>query len=451
MIKPESSVIAMPTAAESAPRAPEYTDTRRAARIGLWALGIGFGGFLLWAAVAPLDEGVPAQGMVTIDTKRKPVQHLSGGIIREVLVHEGQLVTEGQVLLRLNGDNSRANYEAVRQNYLGLRAMQGRLLAEQRGAPQIEFHPDLLAARGDFLIQQQMATQEQLFQSRKSSLQAELQGIEENIQGQQGLLQAYQTMLPNRQTQLALLTEELNNTRELVKEGYVARSRQWELERMAAEANASVAELLGNITRAQRAISEARQRLQQRRQDYRKEVESQLADVGREVESDAQKLIAAKGDLDRIEIRAPATGQVLGLAIQSVGSVVQPGQKLMDIVPHNEALLLEAHIPPHLIDRVRTEQPADVRFAAFAHSPQLVVEGKLESISGDLLSDPQNPQNSYFLARVAVTPKGMKALGDRQLLPGMPAEIIIKTGERSMLTYLLHPLTKRLAASLKEE
>jgi protease secretion system membrane fusion protein len=161
--------------------------------------------------------------------------------------------------------------------------------------------------------------------------------------------------------------------------------------------------------------------------------------------------VAVAADLDRIEIKSPANGQVVGLSVQTVGAVLQPGQKLLDVVPDSQTLLLEAHISPHLIDKVQAGLPADVRFNAFAHSPQLVVEGKVISVSGDLLSDPQQPQYSYYLARVQVTPAGMKTLGQRQMQPGMPTEIVIKTGERSLLTYLLHPLTKRMAASMKEE
>jgi protease secretion system membrane fusion protein len=152
-----------------------------------------------------------------------------------------------------------------------------------------------------------------------------------------------------------------------------------------------------------------------------------------------------------MEIKAPANGQVVGLTVQTVGAILQPGQKLLDVVPDNQTLLLEVHIPPHLIDKVQTGLSADVRFNSFAHSPQLVVEGKVMSVSGDLLSDPQQPQFSYYLARVQVTPSGMKTLGARQMQPGMPVEIVIKTGERSLLTYLMHPLTKRIAASMKEE
>ena len=434
---------------DQGPRAS--SDTSSVARTGLWVLGLGFGGFLLWAALAPLDEGVPTQGMVTLDSKRKMVQHLSGGIVKEVLVQEGQQVKEGDPLMRLDGAVAKSNYEAVRQRYLGYRTMQSRLFAEQAGHDVIDWHPDVKAAMSDPLIKQQVSTQQQLIQARRAALAADLQGIEENSQGLKEQFNSYQNILVQRRSQLGLLSEELNNTRGMVKEGYAPRNRQLELERMVAESNAAIADLMGNSLRISRQISELTQRTVARKQEYRKEIESQLADITREVQSDAEKFVAVTADLDRMEIKAPATGQVVGLTVQTVGAVLQPGQKLLDVVPDNQTLLLEAHIPPHLIDKVQAGLPADIRFNSFAHSPQLVVEGKVLSVSGDLLSDPQQPQYAYYLARVQVTPTGMKTLGQRQMQPGMPAEVVIKTGERSLLTYLLHPLTKRLAASLKEE
>jgi len=434
---------------DEGPRAS--SDTRAVARTGMLVLTVGFGGFLLWAGLAPLDEGVPTQGMVTLDTKRKTVQHLSGGLVKEVLVQEGQQVKEGQPLLRLDGAVAKANFEAVRQRYLGYRAMQSRLFAEQAGNGVINFHPDVKAAMNDPLIQQQVSTQQQLIQARRAALAADLQGIEESMQGLKEQLGSYQNILVQRRSQLALLTEELTNTRGMVKEGYAPRNRQLELERMVAESNASIADLTGNSMRISRQVAELGQRSLARKQEYRKEIESQLADVTREVQSDAEKFVAVAADLDRMEIKSPANGQVVGLTVQTVGAVLQPGQKLLDVVPNQQTLLLEAHIPPHLIDKVQTGLMADIRFNSFAHSPQLVVDGKVMSVSGDLLSDPQQPQYSYYLARVQVTPEGIKTLGTRQMQPGMPAEIVIKTGERSLLTYLLHPLTKRMAASMKEE
>lgn len=426
------------------------SNTGKAARVGLWTLAVGFGGFLLWAALAPLDEGVPSHGQVTIDTKSKPVQHLTGGIVQKVLVREGDSVREGQVLLELDEAVARSNYEGVRQRYLGLRAMQGRLIAEQMGASKVEFHPDLKEAASDPLIRSQIQTQEQLFQSRRAALRADLQVLEEGIQGQQALLQAYEGMLANRRNQLGLVQEELKHTRELVKEGYAPRNRQLELERSQSESQTSIAEAQGNITRSRHSISEFRQRAIARQQEYRKEVETQLSDVTREVQSDAEKMVAVKADLNRMEIKSPADGQVVALAVQAPGAVVQPGQKLMEVVPEGEPLILETRIEPHLIDKVHAGLLTDVRFTAFSHAPQLVVEGKLASVSKDLLRDQQTGA-SYYLARVVLTPEGMKVLGNRRMQPGMPAEVIVKTGQRSLLTYLLNPLTKRLAASMKEE
>ncbi len=430
----------------------KYADTSSVARIGLTVLALGFGGFLLWAALAPLDEGVPTPGSVTIDTKRKTVQHLTGGIIKEVLVGEGDVVKEGQVLIRLDQSVSKANFESVRQRYLGFSAMKSRLLAEQSGAPNVTFDSVVLqAAAKDVNMQQQINTQQQLFSSRKAALQADLQALTETTAGYKAQLESSQEMLVQRNKQLAILREELASVRDLVRDGYAPKNRQQELERSVADVQSSIADLNGGSIRSTRAIAEINQRMIARRAEYRKEVETQLAEASREVQSDAERYTAQKEDLQRVDVRAPASGQVVGLAVQTVGGVLQPGQKLMDIVPKQQELLLEAHIAPHLIDKVRTGLNADIRFSAFSNAPQLVVEGKVLSVSGDLIADPANPQMSHYLARLQVTPDGMKALGARQMQPGMPAEVVIKTGERSMLTYLLSPLLKRVAGAMKEE
>lgn len=425
------------------------TDTSRPARIGLWVLGIGFGGFLLWAGLAPLDEGVPTQGMVTIDTKRKDVQHMSGGLVREVFVKEGQFVRKDDPLIRLDDAMLAANFEAVRQHYFTLRAMEGRLAAEQTGQARITFHPDL-QKQNDPQLRQTLNNQEQLFQSRRNALQADLQAIEEAIRGLEASIQGYEGVLKGRSSQLEFLQEELKGIRDLVKEGYAPRNKQLELERMAAEAMGSIADLQGNILRARRGVAEMKMRAIQRTQEYRKEVDSMLSDVRREVQADADKFKAATQEMERTVIRAPAEGQVVGLVVQTVGGVIGPAQKLMDIVPLNERLLLETRVPPFMIDRVQAGLAADVRFSSFAHAPSLVVQGRVESVSSDLITDPRTGM-SYYLARVLVTPEGLKELGGRQMQAGMPAEVVIMMGERTVLTYLLHPFLKRMAASLKEE
>ncbi len=406
--------------------------------------------FLLWALLAPLDSGVPAQGMVMVDTKRKTIQHLTGGLIEKVAVREGQEVNAGDLLIKLDDTQVHAEYETVRQRYLGLRAEEDRLLAEQAGKSEITFHPDVLAGRNDPLINQHIQAQERLLASRRLALSSEVGAITESIRSQEEAAKGFAAQLESRKAQATFINEEREGLRELVKEGYAPRNKLLEVERLAADIDATTSDLRANLARARRAVAELSLRKIQREQEYSKEVGAQLAEVRRQVTADEERYKAAREALDRTEIRAPVGGSVIGIATQTVGGVIPAATRIMDVVPRDEALLLEAHIPPHLIDRVKVGQLADIRFSNFAQTPQLVVEGKLVSISADLLTD-QATNMSYYLGRIAVTPDGLKALGNHRLQPGMPVEIVIKTGERSLFEYLIHPLTRRLAQAMKEE
>lgn len=445
-----SSTSVPPEVVDAVPFPP--VDTRRAMRTGLLALVIGFGGFLVWAAWAPLNEGVPSSGMVVVDTKRKPIQHLTGGLIKKVLVHEGDVVEEGQPLLELDEATARANLASVFMRYFDLRAQSGRLQAEQTGTTVIAFAEDLRAQATNPAVRALMQTQQQLFEARRAALQADLASVDESIQGQLSAQRTYHNMEQSRQRQLGLLREELVQLRALVADGYAPLNRQRELERNEAETQATLSELTGNMARSESSISELKQRRLNKVQEFRKDVETQLVETNREMQIYAERMVAAQNDLARTTILSPAAGQVVGLNLQAVGSVVQPGQKIMDIVPLGEPLMLEARIDPHLIDKVHGGLETDVRFATFAHSPQLVVPAVIQSISSDLLED-QNGGNrvTYYLARLQVTPDGMRKLGDRRMQPGMPVEVVIKTGERSMLSYLLGPLHKRIATVMNEE
>ena len=434
---------------------PPAASSARSARLGRLGVGLvvfGFLALIVWLATAPLDEGVPAQAVVAIDTKRKAVQHQVGGIVRQVFVGEGDMVQQGQPLMRLDDAVTRANFEATRQRYHALKAMEDRLQAEQSGLERVDFSPELRQQAQDPLIARHLDTQQQLFATRRAALAADLQAMEEAVRGQQAAIQAYGGMIESRQSQRALLQEQLTNLKDLVREAYAPRNQQLELERQMADVTTAITDLQGNLVRARQSIAELRQRAESRRQDYRRETDSQLAEVAREVQSDRGKVKALQEELDRTVIRSPASGQIVGLAFQTVGGVVPAGQKLMDVVPEREVLTLEARIAPHLIDAVRAEQLADVRFSGFAHSPQLVVEAKVVTVSADLITE-QTPQGvmSYFLARLQITPAGLKALGRHQVQPGMMAEVIVRTGERTVLSYLLHPLTRRVAASMKEQ
>jgi len=428
------------------------TDTRSPARLGFWVLIVGFGLFLAWAAWAPLDEGVVAPATVSVEMRRKTIQHLQGGVIKAVPVREGQRVKRGDTLVVLDDATVRASYETIRQNYLAQRAQESRLLAEALGKTSIDFHPDLLRA-DDAVAQQLMAVQRQLLASRQAALRAEMAAGRQSISSYEDQAAGLQQMLSSRRQQADIQTRQLSSVQALSAEGYMPRNQALQMEQQQAELKAGMTDLETNAQRARGAAAEVRLRLAQRQQEYLREVSIQLAEVRKEVQANQERLAAVTAELERMVIKSPVDGQVVGLALAQAGAgVVTPGQKLMDIVPEGETLLLDAKVPPQVIDRIKAGENAEVRFSSFADSPTLVVHGKLVSLAGDAVTEQVgNGVMTYYLARVELTPEGVKALGGRNLQPGMPAEVLIKTGERSLLTYMLHPLIKRVAAAMTEE
>lgn len=421
-------------------------------RIGMWVLGLGLGGFILFAAFVPLDEGVPTQGLVSIDTKRKAIQHLQGGIVKEVLVSEGQAVTQNQTLIKLVDEMVRAQYETIRQQFFNLKIIEARLLAEQAGSSVITFDPELTEmALKDKQLNHQFKLQKQLLQARRSSLDSALGALRESSIGQRSIVETSGQIDINRSAQLNSLEKDLVGIRNLVEDGYAPMSKRHELERGVSEIKSSIAENKANQIRAKQAILEIEQRQMSLHADFMKEVEQGLTQIRPDIQSQAEKYKAATQELERTEIKSPVAGQVVGLSVQTVGSVVQAGQRMMEIVPSQEKLVLETKIAPHLIDRVKMGDQVDVRFSSFSDSPQLVVPGVLKTLSSDALTDNTQNATPYYLARVHVTEEGLKSLGSKKMQPGMPVEIVIKTGSRTLLKYLVSPLTKRIAASMKEQ
>lgn len=429
----------------------EHANTRSPIRMGFWVLVVGFGLFLLWAALAPLDEGVSAPSVVSIETRRKTIQHLQGGVIKELRAREGQMVKAGDVLVVLDDGTTRAGYETIQQAYLAQRAMESRLLAELAGASSITFHPDLLNAK-DSEARIHMSAQQQVFTARRAALAAEMAAAREAITGMEAQVAGLRGVIDNRRAQAAFQEQQLQNVKALAQDGFAPRNQALQLEQAQADLRASLSDTTASSQRVMQQIAETRQRMAQRQQEYVREVSTLLADVRREVQANQEKFTAVTAELGRTEIRSPIDGQVVALALAGVGGVVTPGQRLMDVVPQNAPLLLDAHVPPHVIDRVKVGDPTEVRFSGFANTPQLVVDGRVVSLSSDAVTEQVGATTmTYYLGRVEITESGKKALGHRQMQPGMPAEVLIRTGERSLLTYLLHPLTKRVAAAMKEE
>lgn len=426
-------------------------DVRRALRTGLWILGIGFGGFLLWAVTWPLDEGVPSPATIAVETHAKQIQHPTGGVVAKVNVTEGQTVAKDAVLLELNNTETKAAYDATRIQWLSMRASEARLYAEQVGAARITFPAELLELRADPLAQQQMALQEQLFTTRRLALQSELAALGQTAQAAQATLAGLRDSISARLRQQALVEQELAGVRLMVADGYTARSKQSDLERQAADVAAGLADLRGNQARVNETLAEIRLRQETRRQEYRKEVETQLTEVRREAGALNERIKSVQEAYERTVIKSPVAGSVVGLQVQTAGGVVAPGARIMEIVPDGAKLVLEAQIATHLIDRIHPGMPADIHLHAFTHLPQLVVPGKVVTVSASAITPPLGtPSPPYYLARVEVTPEGLKKLAGRELQPGMPADVVVKTGERTMLNYLLRPLLKRFSESLKE-
>jgi len=431
---------------------PVNTDAGAYTRIGWFIVLLGVGGFLLWAFLAPLDKGVPMSGTVVKESNRQAVQHAQGGTVRELLVRDGAVVKAGQVLLRMDSVLAKSQADITRTQYLTGRATAARLTAERDGKSAIEFPQELLALKNDPQVAEIMSTQTQLFQSRTTSLRNELAAVDQNIVGLKAQIAGTQESRDSKKQQLAFLKEQMDGMRDLAKEGYVARNRLLDVERTYAQVGGSISEDIGMIGRSQSQILELTLRRSQRQQDYQKEVRGNLADVQKETDSLGARLTSQDHDLANVEVKAPVSGTVVASAVFTQGAVVAPGFKLMDIVPTDDPLVVEGQLPVHLVDKVHTGLPVELIFSAFNSNRTPHIKGEVETVSADRFVDERTGVPTYKV-RVKVTAEGAKMIASHKLVirSGMPVEIFVKTGERSMMSYLLKPLADRAKSSLSEE
>ena len=396
--------------------------------------------FMAWATTMPIDSGVPVSGNVVVAGYRKAVQHPTGGVVQQIFVREGDKVAAGQVLIKVNPLDSDANVTNYELQYLDLLVNESRLRAERLDRVDIAWSPELATFGDDARVREAKAVQRQLFTARRAEYQSQLRGFEAQIGG-------LASAIASHQVQLQTINEELRNNEELASEGYVPRSQVNSSLRTRAEQEAALANARSEIAKIRAQIAQARTA-------YLKDVETQLSEIQRNRDAYATRLSAARFDRQLTELRAPVAGTVVGLKIFTVGGVIQAGQTLAEVVPQDGALLIETRIPPSLIDKVRVGLAADTRFLAFNQSTTPVIEGRVKLVGVDLLTaedarDPTAPPQ-YYLAQVEVTPQGLKDLASLQVQPGMPVDVIIKTGERTFMSYLLKPLTDKLARAFKD-
>lgn len=432
------------------PLPPPDGDYRRPVRLGLAILAFGLGGFLLWAALAPLDEGVPAAGIVAVESKRKRVDHLTGGIIERILVREGQVVAEGEPLLELNAVQAKAALDAVEGEWQIAAATAARLEAERSGARAIDFPKALLDVAADGRAAAAMRAQSELFRSRRDALAGELAIIRESVRGLELQLKSLERVMEGRALQIRLFTEQYESFRKLHAEKFVSRNQLIDIERQLAEVQTRQGEDLARIAEVNARLSELRMRGAQREVEYRREVESQYAEVQRALSTLVERRTAQRDTVDRLVLRAPVGGAVVDLAFFTVGGVVRPGDRIMDIVPEGDELVIEAQVPPQYIDRLVRGQSADVHFDAYmSRADRPVLTGTVQVVSADALADPRTGIAFYAL-RVSVPGTELRRLGDIRVQPGMQATVMVKTGERSLLTYLTRPLLRRFRNALGE-
>jgi membrane fusion protein, protease secretion system len=428
------------------------TDARAFSRIGWLIVVLGLGGFLAWGLFAPLDKGVPLSGTVAKESNRKAIQHQTGGIVKEILVKDGDVVKEGQVLVRMNGVLAKSAYETTEAQYLTARAAEARLTAERDGLKTITFPAELVQRKNEPRVAELMMLQQQLLTSRQMALQSELGSVDESIAGLKEQIKSLEESRESKKVQMGYLKEQLDGMRDLAKEGYVARNRLLDLERTYAQLSGAVSEDIGNIARSRRQVLELGLRKSQRTQDYQKEVRTQLSDVEREAEALSARLEGQKFEVDNVEVKSPVGGTVTSLAVFTQGGVVQPGFKMMEIVPTNDPLVIEGNLAVNLVDRVHPGLKTELIFSAFNVNKTPHIEGEVEQVAADR-SIEERSGAPYYKVRVKVTPAGQKKIAEHHMdvRPGMPVELFVKTGERTPLNYLLKPIFDRARSSMAEE
>ncbi|MBC3362382.1 HlyD family type I secretion periplasmic adaptor subunit [Pseudomonas sp. SWRI154] len=423
-------------------------DDKPVRRVGYLMLLVTFGLFGGWATLAPLNSAALAPGVVTVKSYRKTVQHLEGGIVRELRVHDGDLVKSGDVLLVLDNTQARSEMEAMRSQLIAALELEARLVAERDALPEPLAVPTLDPA--DPRVREARDSEARIFQTRRTSLLGEIALLEKSIGQIEEQIRGYKAIVASKQLLAVSYQEEIADLRALLAEGYVDKQRLREQERSLARLQAEIAESQSESARAGVHVDEARLKILQLKKTFATEVAGLLGDARTKVYELRERLATLQDRDQRTDILAPESGRIMGMTVHTLGAVVSPGTALLDIVPANEELIVEAQVSPMDIDRIKVGKLAGIRFSAFKSGTTPVMEGQLVQVSADRLVN-KDTGAPYYLARVALTDNGRLALGDLALVPGMPVEVLINTGARTLLEYLMQPASNAFARSLIED
>jgi len=417
-------------------------------KIGMTIFIVIFGFCGAWAAFAPIDGAAIATGFVNVRSYSKVVQHLEGGIISNIFVENGARVQGGQPILELNNTQPLAQLEIVNSQFIALTALETRLMAERDGLDDVNYPGSLSSA--DTRVREETAAQTEIFRARKAALDGSIGVLRQRIGQLESQVVGLAALKLSKEQLAASYTEELEDVQVLLNQGFSEKTRLRELERNVASFNGEAADLTANIASTEIQIGETLLQILQQDREFQNQVVSELGEVKTGLKDVSERITALEDVVARTTVRAPEAGVVNGLQVHTIGGVISPGMKIVDIVPDGDDLIIEAKVSPIDIDRVAVNQNATIRFSSFGLATVPTIYGQVINLSADRLFDEVSGL-PYYQARVEVTPEGMEDLGDLVLMPGMPAEIFIATGSRTFLQYLFKPFSNAIARSLRED
>jgi len=410
-----------------------------------------FGVLGTWAAVAKIDSAVFAPGTISLEGNRKVVQHLEGGIVEEILVKEADTVEENDVLLRLSGVEARSNLEVINTRMNMALVAEARLLAEREMTDRIDLPEGIDPDNVSKAVQEVIADQRDRFKARRSIMKSRIDILssrvdqtEEQIEG----LQLQKSALERRVENFSTMIERMRGGQE---KGLIQTNVLSQREDEMIQIEASLGQVISEIAQARNVISETEFEALQIEQEYRERANTELEEVRSEISELRQQKMVAEDILRRTNIRAPGSGTIQNLKVHTVGSVIKAGEVLMELVPENENLIVNARVSPRDIDNVSPGLDTEVRFTAFKTKLTPIMLGRVQSVSNDVIT-PENPQEMpYYLARIDVDEKDIPPDIEGRLTAGMPADVIITTGERTVMNFIASPLLDAVRKSMIEE
>jgi HlyD family secretion protein/epimerase transport system membrane fusion protein len=412
---------------------------------------VAFGGFGLWASAVPLASAVVAPGKVTVASKRKLVQHLDGGLVQMFAVKDGDHVNEGDILIQFDASRVKMRFAVARSGYLGASAAEARLLAERDGKTAIDFPAELLGeAARDAEIESMVASQRQIFEARRVEYRGQADILASRIGRLKDAITGYVAELSAADRQLTMARDEQKSLEELFERHYTPRTRVLEVKREVFQLEGTLGRLSSQIAGARKEIGETELNLLQLEKKNKTDVLSELKEMQAKVLDLREQYNASKDEIERTILRAPSSGTVFGSQVHTIGGVVRGGETLLEIVPDHDQLIVEVKLRPQDVDEVAVGQPTEVRFSAFKQRITPTLKGTVSFVSADTINDPRNPE-PFYLANIEVDAGELRHLGDQKLQPGMPAEAMIKTGQRTAMAYLLQPLEDSMHRAWREK